>query len=87
MSLNQNIIEEMTRVINGFREDLIDWNLRNDQGVVDMIQSDIDYNQQTLDEFVVDGDLEKLVDRIYDQDTAPREDFYRVFNMIQDEVE
>lgn len=81
--LATKIQQEMIRVLDEFRTQSVYWAQQDDDGMVEMIEDDIRYNQNLLDEFLKDGDLQKLSQGIYHQDTAPREDFYRVLNWIE----
>lgn len=83
--LTENIHTEMVRVLDSFRTQSVYWAQRDDADMVDMIEDDIAYNQALLDQFLVDGDTEVLYQGIYQQDTAPREEFYQVLNWIEDE--
>lgn len=82
--LTEKIRAEMIRVLDGFRDQSVYWAQRDDAGMVDMIESDINYNQSLLNAFLENGDLKALYKGIYKQDTAPREDFFRVLNWIED---
>ena len=84
-TLKQRIQDEMLRVLDAYETDLVYWIEQTDQDVADMIIDDINYNRLTLDQFLSDDNIDNLLDRIYDQDTAPREDFFRVIEMIQNE--
>jgi hypothetical protein len=82
--LAEKIREEMVRVLDEFRTQSVYWAQRDDAGMVEMIEDDINYNQGLLDQFMSDQNYPKLYQGIYHQDTAPREDFYRVLNWIED---
>jgi len=86
MTLKQRIQDEMLRVLDAYETDLVYWIDQPDQDVADMIIDDINYNRLTLDQFLSDDNIDNLLGRIYDQDTAPREDFFRVIEMIQNEM-
>ena len=83
--LAKKIEAEMISVLDGFRTQSVYWAQRDDADMVDMIEADIAYNQALLNQFLVDGDAEVLYHGIYQQDTAPREEFYQVLNWIEDE--
>lgn len=83
--LVEKIQIEMIRVLDGFRDQSVYWAQRDDADMVSMIEDDINYNQNLLDQFLEDRDFKKLFHGIYHQDTAPREDFYRVLNWIEDQ--
>lgn len=85
--LTEKIRAEMIRVLDGFRDQSVYWAQRDDAGMVDMIESDINYNQSLLNAFLENGDLKALYKDIYHQDTAPREEFFRVLDWIDDHLE
>ena len=84
MTLKERIREEMITVLDNFRDQSVYWAQRDDVDMVNMIEDDIAYNQSLLDRYLESEDSEALLKGIYNQDTAPREHFYRVFNMVED---
>ena len=73
----------MNRVLGHFHADMSYWEGKKDTSMVDMITSDFEYNATSLGRFLEDRDIKALRDRIYDQDTAPREEFWRVLDLIE----
>lgn len=73
------IKEEMQHVINGFVRDSIN---ETDKKISDMCKQDAGYNQCVLDDFLNTRDLQKLEDKIMNQDSAPREEFINVLRKI-----
>lgn len=80
------IEEEMIRVLDNFRDQSVYWAQRDDADMVNMIEDDINYNQSLMNEFLNDHDFDKLRKGIYHQDTAPREEFFRVLDWIDDHL-
>lgn len=80
--LIEKIQTEMIRVLDNFRDQSVYWAQRDDAGMVNMIEGDINYNQSLLDDFLAYQDLANLRAGLYRQDTAPREDFNQVLDWI-----
>lgn len=84
ITLKQNVKKEMEMVFARWERDIAMWAERDDQDMVDMIKDDIAYNESVLEQFIDDDDIDGLLNRLYSQDTAPREEFYKVFDMLDD---
>lgn len=82
--LVEKIRDEMIRVLDTFRDQSVYWALRDDAEMVTMIEDDVNYNQALLEAFLENGDFKLLYHSIYNQDTAPREEFHRVLTWIED---
>lgn len=82
--LKERIRNEMIRVMDNFRDQSVYWAQRDDLDMVNMIEADIAYNQSVLDQFLADDDLDALLKGIYRQDTLPREEFWRVFDWVDE---
>jgi len=82
--LVEQIKNEMLRVLEDFRLQTEYWAKKGDTEMVAMLDDDIAYNAGNLADFLDDRDVDILSDRIYRQDTAPREEFYKVLNWIEE---
>lgn len=83
--LHEKIYVEMSKVLDVMQTDILEVKADPEQEGVDLIdmwEEDYYYNLGVLEKFKKTGDLEILEDELRSQDTAPREQFDKVFDLI-----
>jgi len=81
-TVSESIMAEMNTAMNEIKGNIETWTDCEDEDMVKMFRSDYDYAEYCLNEFKSSNDMKMLRRNLYNQDTAARENFCVVFDLI-----
>lgn len=80
------IIAEINKVLAGIDINIEFWRVNNVAEMIDMNCADYNYGRYERDDFAKTGDLATLFKNLYNQDTAAREQYGVVFDLIEEKI-